>query len=242
MTRAYLISVVGLVMVAAGLSACDGRESEGPTATAPALAEWQPETVVLLPELSKAEEEKIRVAQLEAVRPEEAAGLPIPPPVRHVEAGEELVARVECLREVGVDAELTPEGDGWGYEAEPGSEAEKFALRQDWLCLAKYPSPAKHHLPFTREQWQVLYEYWTGFFVPCVSVHGVEMSESPPSKDTWVDARMAGENGPESPAWDPREERYWSESSKQKFADDSSKLSELFKKCPGWPPSQYIYP
>ncbi|RRD53156.1 hypothetical protein EII12_02495 [Buchananella hordeovulneris] len=237
----YRERIVYLSLAAGCLAACGGVEvvsADGP----PTLTQWQPESTVVLPELTAAEEETMRTELLENARPPEAAGLPIPPPVRYVSAEENMTVQAECLREAGINVKLLPDGNGLEYEVEPGSEADRLANLHSWLCLAKYPTPLKQQRPFTREQWAVLYEYWDGFFLPCAAAHGLALGESPPSKQTWIDARMAGENGLEAPAWDPRKERYWTEEAKEKLANDDAKLAALFQQCPGWPPSRYLYP
>ena len=60
---------------------------------------------------------------------------------------------------------------------------EEVAL-SDYVCFAQNPPVPPAAL--SDEQAAYLYDYWTGFVVPCYAENGYEMEQQPPSRDYFV--------------------------------------------------------
>ncbi|RRD43186.1 hypothetical protein [Buchananella hordeovulneris] len=228
-----------------GLAGCGGSGEPVSTSTAAVgdLAAWRPDTRVSLPELTEAERERLRSEALDAMRGElpELASLPLPKVVRWGTLDEPMLGQVECLKEAGFKVEQWPDKRGYSLTLLDGQTWDQQG-KQEWLCRAQYPEPAEWMRPLTREQWTLVHEYWTEYFIPCARSMGVEFADvEVPSQEAWVDARMSP-SGSQPDNWFPNEVGGWSEETQRRYREDPASFAPMFARCPAMPPAQYFYP
>jgi hypothetical protein len=99
-----------------------------------------------------------------------------------------------------------------------GSMSEQNAI-SDYVCLAQNPPVPPAML--TDAQAGYLYDYWTGFVLPCYHENGYEIEAQPPTRDRFV-ARWPFQD------WSPRPSTLGGEDIIELFA-------ELDQFCPGTP-------
>jgi len=64
------------------------------------------------------------------------------------------------------------------------SGTPKEAAIAQYVCFARFPSPPSNML--THDQARYLYDYWTGFVVPCYRDNGFDVQGTPPARETFV--------------------------------------------------------
>jgi hypothetical protein len=193
-TRTLAAAVLG-VLLAAALSACTIPSPGGATEATPTPSPTQafalriaPDDVVaeLGPVPPYAEPSPERLEHLRRLAEERAwaglsrqyPGMPRPDAalVEYVEPGQGLARVQRCIAERG--AELPADGSA------DGSQLEANALAT-YVCGVQYPTRMQG-LP-TEEQTAYLYDYWTGFVVPCFADVGTPSAGEPPTREYFVE-------------------------------------------------------
>ncbi|MEW6862283.1 hypothetical protein [Trueperella pyogenes] len=200
-------------------------------------AAWTPETTVHLPQVSQDEFERARREVLESYRNtlKVDSDLPIPALVRPLELRENMQPIVDCMTQAGYPVELSADGRGVVWEKLSDAVATQF-----WICTAQYTPKSVVHKRETREQLAVKYEYYTTFFVPCAQKQGVVFDQEPPTKETWIASfdNLSQDTLP----WLPDSPgQAWSPDSRNRFAEGSQNLRNLYQACPAMPPALHYY-
>jgi hypothetical protein len=96
--------------------------------------------------------------------------------VEYVEPGDGLTRGQRCIAERG--AELPADGSADG----PQLQANAVAT---YVCGVQYPTRMRGLL--TEEQTAYLYDYWTGFVLPCFEEVGTPSTAKPPTREYFID-------------------------------------------------------
>jgi len=225
--RGRTVVVAALVVVLTGCTAPTGTPgapttgASGPTPMAP----WTPSYSITLPAMSDAEAMERRAEQLAHLA--ETYELVDPPNlalVRWTTMSDYGVTMAECYRSAGFDA--LGGGNTVGFPGDSVGPAQQSAFRlADYECQSKYTLHPKYRQPFTEEQWEVFYDYWTQWLVPCLEGLGGH-PPAPPTRETFVAQALQGKL-----AWDP----WGSLQQTPEYASSIEKTVFLSQTCPQEP-------
>lgn len=251
--RRQAVFCAGIATLAVFLNGCSIGNLLPSQETGPPWGEWHEWRSSLIPQDVIMTEDQLWAAREawlldgagQAIRDEDMPE--IPDLVRWLEPGSVFgVQQAECFNNFGYNYTPRP-GGGMGTDSAPPitSDAQLMEeLRRDaivgWTCDAMY-TPIDSLFPqdqlFSDE---VEYEYLVSFWMPCAQAQGIEFSQEPPSKATYL-ANIYAHNSGTWP-WDPRMPYPgWTRESRRKYEHDEQFLFELFDTCPYHPPPQALY-
>ncbi|MCB2177621.1 MAG: hypothetical protein KQH57_17565 [Actinomycetales bacterium] len=199
--------LVGPVVVVLGgllLAACSGpgnASSPEPDADASPSAtsgtatdgEWDPHTwvpTVTITPVAMTEAEKVAWRTQWLADTAEQAGLQDPPQVALVRWTEGNAdhdeATAGCLTDAGFTASV---GSDRGVDLDvPEAQVDAFQLAM-YVCESKYTLDPVYYQEWTTDQLNLIFDYWTQFYLPCLQAHGVPVDlGAVPSKAAWVAA------------------------------------------------------
>ena len=201
------LRLVGPVAVALGgllLAACSGPGGAPPpepvggtssstTSLTATGGEWDPHTwvpTVTITPVSMTEAEKVAWRARWLAATAEQAGLQDPPQVALVRWTEGNAdhdrATAACLTDAGFTASAASDG-GVNLNV-PEAQVDAFMLA-DYVCESKYTSDPVYSQEWTTDQLNLIFDYWTQFYLPCLQAHGVPVDPGAvPSKAAWVAA------------------------------------------------------
>ncbi|HEY8452598.1 MAG: hypothetical protein FWJ70_16410 [Micromonosporaceae bacterium] len=144
--------------------------------------------------------------------------------VRFIEPDEYGRVHSACLRDQGFEAEET--FDGGVQFGDVPSELASAQQQAMYRCEVMYPVHPRYSLPLTDGQIRVIYDYFVGPLVDCLTAEGYDVPAAPP----W-ETFLADHNSPKG-AWhpydavDPTTEAQW---------------QQINEKCPQSPPLADLY-
>ncbi|MDN6795249.1 MAG: hypothetical protein L0L69_09425 [Propionibacterium sp.] len=159
----------------------------------------------------------------------EDRGITNPPTVdveRWVTADEDAAVQAQCLTEQGFPAKVVMNGVSFDPPI-PESQDAALALAT-YTCLARFPKEAKYLAPPTDEQYGVLYDYWTEYYIPCAKSRGIDVSNGEiPTREAFI-ARWRDTTS-QDPKWTPD------------LATTTGGDGTLTEVCSSMPPSDAFY-
>lgn len=195
---------------------------------------WKPSEPVPAPSFTVEEAREIRLSWLERLRPDSAAGEPVPDLIAWAQPTWQAVA--DCMTESGFPVDVAPDDTGFRYKGEiPAAQAEAEELAF-WRCNARYTLPPQRLVPWTETTTAVWYEYLTTFYLDCLGAHGVSVNGEVPSQDTWVSAVMSGHGYPDE-LWFPQLTERWSGVD----TGDGDLMDRIEAECPPHPPATVMF-
>ncbi|WP_143180433.1 hypothetical protein [Bowdeniella nasicola] len=109
----------------------------------------------------------------------------------------------------------------------------------NWECSAKYSVDPAHDGTFTPEQYTVIYEYYTQYFIPCAKAAGVKWKD--PTIPSFEEFKQRMNGGEEMP-WIPASTYTWQVDSLSIGDTTTEEGKQFWKRCPADPPHEYLYP
>lgn len=171
------------------LCGCSGSELVGDSSPAASSqidrSLWTPKQPVSQVVMSRREKMRLRSRYLKVFASN--VGIRRPPNVALVEMGypEDMKPKwAACVTSAGFDAQVSP--DGIQVTVAPVEAGKRSALAAtEWICTAKFSDDPRLSLAPTKAQLSLVWEYMTGFVIPCLNSQGVA-SEQPPSEADFV--------------------------------------------------------
>lgn len=151
------------------------------------------------------------------------------PIVRWVDLHDDRV-RGDCMQDAGFAIEDTPDGSWQFTEGIPDSQQDSFDLAYA-ICSAEYPLLPQIITTGGNDpaQLRVLYDYWTGYYVPCVALFGEDASDGTiPSKESFVANWGSGDST-------------WMPTGPMGLSMPDEVVSQVASTCPYNPPTQEMY-
>lgn len=203
-SRRRLVGPVVVVLAGLLLAACSapgaapspepdaGTSSGAPSGTA-AGGEWDPRTwvpTVSITPVAMTEAEKVAWRAQWLADTARQAGLQDPPQVALVRwtegNAEHDQATAGCLTDAGFTASA---GGDRGVDLDvPEAQVEAFQLAY-YVCESQYTLDPVYLQEWTTDQLDLIFDYWTQFYLPCLQAHAVAVDLSAvPSKAAWVAA------------------------------------------------------
>lgn len=220
------------VTTAALLSGCASPPASETPASSPAekwdAAAWMPPHPVQRQPSTAQEREESREKQLARIaNPTNATPRPAVRWVTPAEFGEIMVKR---LAEVGITAEA---GDGGVYFPTGLDESlEPLLDSVTFEVTAEYPIDPEYLRPLNQEQLGLLWDYWTGYFLPCASAHGAPPIQPSPTRQYFVaNYYSVFTTDPES----------WLPPGNLMLLMEFSDYQEILKSCPEYPSSKHLF-
>lgn len=182
---------------------------------------------VTAPSYSEAQLAQMRSDELRALA--EAYQIKSPPDVallRYVTPSEWPQSQIDCLRVLGFDVEVTPDGQGVSGASIPAEQNGPYKLAS-YECQAKYSQDPRFAAELNQSQLKYLYWYYTQPLRECLSKEGHEIAD-PPSEAVFVDHQA-------SDPWTPYREIMNS-------GIPFEETSKLLISCPEMPPVDRLWP
>lgn len=216
-----LLLIVG-VITATLLSACTATSGPQPPPGTPAAAptEWHPATPIAhSPVLSEQERQAARSSYLKSLaRTDKLKHPPKVALIRWTTIDDADATMATCYTDGGFPAHPVPDGGiEFSGDGVPAAQESAFNL-VDYTCSAQYSLDPKYRQDWTKDQIGLVYDYWSQFFVPCLTARGRNLS-TPPTRDTFI------ANFPS--AWNP--------------VIEGQLTTELAAACPPRPPAHDMY-
>ncbi|MDY3678767.1 MAG: hypothetical protein SO046_06095 [Actinomyces urogenitalis] len=237
-----------LCLVALLIAACSAPAS-GPTRAEPeaspsqvdwlqAWRDWRPATAVRPRTYSRDEAMELRATWLESARHDDVPKeTPIPDLISWSDGADQEI--LQCLNEAGFQArQADPSG---GIIVDGLAEAQSRPYHQAlWTCSAQYTPSPEQLQPWGEEQYSVLYEYYTTFYLPCLKRQGIDLAPSAdiPTQEAWVTHAMSGQNLEH--LWMPTDSTQW-DAAYQRKVSDQRVWDLLAQECPPKPPASALY-
>lgn len=232
LSRVLPRALICTAATAALLSGCAASpSSQTPTSSMAEewdAAAWVPPHPVQRQPSTAQEREESREKQLARIaNPTNATPRPAVRWVTPAEFGEIMAKR---LAEVGITAEAGDGGvsfpDGIDEPLEPLLDSVTFEV------TAEYPIDPEYLRPLNQEQLGLLWDYWTGYFLPCANAHGAPPIQPSPTRQYFVaNYYSVFITDPES----------WLPPDNLMLLMEFSDYQELSKFCPDHPPSKHLY-
>lgn len=78
------------------------------------------------------------------------------------------------------------------------------------------------------DQLGMLWDYWTEAYLPCLSAHGASVQTDYPTREAFIADFYS-------------EQRWWAENNIPLTEWGERKLTEVYKACPVYPPTEYFF-
>ena len=236
-----LTLTVALTLGACGGGDSDGSpESAGPTSTSDPrdVSQWSPSFTPSSSPVTSIEESESRLKQVADVLrvhdlPEPTSEDELPGLVRTVSTYESGELWAQCLTDRGFEATSV----GGAVEAEVVPEQRDMYTQVLADCVAMYPIDARFQQAWGEDQWKVMYEYLTGYYIPCVESYGIEIDrESIPGERPFIEAGLSGGD-----AWHPVFDWSTDPAYSHLTTSDTPEGADLADKCRQGPPDEVMY-
>lgn len=211
-----------------------GGEPRADASAGGAVASWAPTVRIPVRHYSDEEAADIRLsylrrnaaAFLDDAQVEQVLATPLE---RWVGADEQDRVVQACVGDQGFEVEIGS-GGGLQWEGLPDSQRDAFFLAF-WICHARFTEEPKYMVDLTADQYGVLYDYWTQFYVPCLAATAGLDAPEPPSRDVFV-AQILDESTRDG-AWTPMPDA-------AQF-DTAEAYDAFTAACPQMPPAGDLY-
>lgn len=178
------------LILATILSGCSTAE-ETPTANPPVSAasqwdpeSWKPHSTFKRPQYTEQQKLQSRQYWLDQYirQGAEAKDIPIVRWVTHIEFAELMVSELERH---GFGAVADENGQIHFVPGVPESQ-EKLLDQVYYDTYSRYPVDPVYASDYSREQLGMLWDYWTEYYVPCMTAQGFKVEHSPVSRETFI--------------------------------------------------------
>ncbi len=133
-----------------------------------------------------------------------------------------------CLTDAGFEAQPASDGGIDFGEGVPQSQMSAFFLAE-YTCESMYTLDPVYSQDWTTDQLNLIFDYWTQFYLPCIEAHGVSVDmSSVPSKESWVAAFHTSERSD-----------WWPDNALQ--STPTTQQTEIRKACALYPPDDVFY-
>lgn len=134
-----------------------------------------------------------------------------------------------CLADSGFEVRISEDGAlEWDQLTEP---QRPVFFRAMWTCQARFTEHPKYLVELDADQYGLIYDYWTKYYVPCLKMMGNIDSSDAPSRDVFISQMLNPDKRTE--AWTPVPDP-------TVLASVASE-SQLSATCPQMPPAEDLY-
>lgn len=226
---AALAAIVASTALLSGCSATEGNSTTNPPVSAASQWDpesWKPHSTFKRPQYTEDEKFQSRQSQLDQyVR---MGATPRDFPInRWVTKWEFADIMVDELGKHGIGAVANSTG---GLYFVPGvPEAQEAVLNQIYYdTYSQFPIEPIYVTDFLPEQLGMLWDYWTEYYVPCMTAQGFKVEHSPVSRETFISSFFL-----------PGTEHWWPASASS--MPNLDRQLELERICPPLPAAKYFY-
>lgn len=134
-----------------------------------------------------------------------------------------------CLADSGFEVRISEDGAlEWDQLLEP---QRPVFFRAMWICQARFTENPKYMVDLDADQYGLLYDYWTQYYVPCLKM--MENIDSPdaPSRDVFVSQMLNTDT--RAAAWSPVPD--------PTVMGSLPSSNDLSAACPQMPPAEDLY-
>lgn len=189
---------------------------------------WKPTERIERVAMSEAEREEFWKGNVARRAQDLGVGVPQVERVAWMGSRQEAAEAVtSCLRESGFPGARLDVDGATVLDNLPESQVPAFDLAL-LVCDARYPIDPEISQDWSRAQVGLVYDYWDGYFIPCMAAHGypVDTSEQP-SRESFVSEFHSGAR-----AW-------WAADRYDSLPEEDR--ATLVGECPPYPPDSVLY-
>lgn len=232
LARLRTATLTGVIAAVTLLSGCSSSEPASPQAPPSTKSSewnpesWKPHSTFKRPQYT--EDEKLQSRQSQLDQYVRMGATPRDFPInRWVSKWEFADIMVAELGKHGIGAVANSTG---GLYFVPGvPEAQEAVLNQIYYdTYSQFPIEPIYVTDFLPEQLGMLWDYWTEYYVPCMTAQGFKVEHSPVSRETFISSFFL-----------PGTEHWWPASASS--IPNLDRQLELERICPPLPAAKYFY-